>query len=96
VAAAEPTPPRPLVGEPRRRGSATATPPPAADATVDLGLDELAARADAEQSGLHDRRSLQKLHELERDNQRLRAELDKARAGERGAGQGRSAASASS
>ena len=72
--------PAPAPEPSRRRSGSTTAPAPEPDGPVDLGLDELAARADAEQSGVHDRKSLQKLHALERDNQRLRAELDKARA----------------
>src|SRR5262249_46845953 len=34
-----------------------------------------------EQSGIHDRRSVQRVQTLERDNQRLRAELEKVRQG---------------
>jgi CheY-like chemotaxis protein len=67
-------------------GLATASPPAATPSrpgsAIDLGLDEVAARADEEQhSGVHDRRTLQKVHTLERENQRLRAELDKLRDG---------------
>jgi CheY-like chemotaxis protein len=58
--------------------------PTAGPVGIDLGLDEVYARADAEQSGVHDRRTLQKIHTLERDNARLKAELDKARQGDGG------------
>jgi len=77
---------RPLTAPPPSSGAARAkpltTPPVDEPAPFDLGLDEIAARADAEQSGVHDRRTLQKLHQLERDNQRLKAELDKAKTAE--------------
>ena len=47
---------------------------------VDLGLDEVAVRAESEQSGVHDRRSLQRVGELERQLAQLKTELDRARA----------------
>jgi len=52
--------------------------PPAEPSGLDLGLEEVAARADAEQSAITDRRTLQKVHLLERENARLKGELDKA------------------
>ena len=64
-------------------------PAPAADAGIDLGLEEVAARADAEQSGVHDRRTLQKIHQLERENAKLKGELEKARQGGEARTQGR-------
>ncbi len=47
---------------------------------LNLGLDEIAEMADEEQSGIHDRRALQKLHTLEQENDRLKAALTKATA----------------
>lgn len=87
-----PPPPEPIAAAPAAEPLPEPAPPaPPADAGIDLGLDEIAARADAEQSGVHDRRVLQKLHGLERDNARLKAELDKARqsAADGGKAQGR-------
>ena len=46
---------------------------------VDLGLDEVAERAESEQSGVHDRRSLQRVGELERQVGQLKTELERAR-----------------
>lgn len=47
---------------------------------VDLGLDRIAQDADRDQSGLHDRRELRKINELERQLTQLKAELDRTRA----------------
>jgi CheY-like chemotaxis protein len=46
---------------------------------IDLGLDAVAETAERDQSGVHDRRTLQRLHMLERDNARLKSELDRAK-----------------
>lgn len=73
-------PPEPELEMPPVAAIPEPPPEPAPDPGIDLGLDEIAARADAEQSGVHDRRTLQKIHGLERDNARLKAELEKARA----------------
>ncbi|MCE9580677.1 MAG: response regulator, partial [Deltaproteobacteria bacterium] len=81
-------PPEPIAARSAMRAADATTPPPLAaiepeparaEPEFDLGLDEVAARADAEQSGVHDRRTLQRVHVLERDNARLKAELDKAK-----------------
>jgi len=47
---------------------------------VDLGLDRIAEDADRDQSGLHDRRELRKIHELERQITQLKAEVERTRA----------------
>ncbi len=47
---------------------------------VDLGLDRIAEEADRDQSGVHDRRELRKINELERQLTQLKAELDRTRA----------------
>ena len=85
-APAEPPPPmmleEPDTIPPTPAGGDTIPPPVqarAGDAVFDLGLDEIAARANEEQSGVHDRRTLQRIHVLERENARLKAELEKAR-----------------
>ncbi len=52
---------------------------PSMQPIVDLGLDEIAVRAESEQSGVHDRRSLQKVGELERQLAQLKTELERAR-----------------
>ena len=46
---------------------------------LDLGLDVVAEEADREQSGVHDRRSLRKIGELERQVAQLKGELERAR-----------------
>jgi CheY-like chemotaxis protein len=53
--------------------------PELVDAAVDLGLDAVADQAREEQSGVHDRRTLQRIHNLERENGRLKNELEKLR-----------------
>ncbi|MBA3455552.1 MAG: response regulator, partial [Deltaproteobacteria bacterium] len=47
---------------------------------VDLGLDQIAQDADRDQSGVHDRRELRKINDLERQLTQLKAELERARA----------------
>ncbi len=47
---------------------------------VDLGLDRIAEDADRDQSGLHDRRELRKINELERQISQLKAEVERTRA----------------
>ena len=56
-----------------------ATPEPASDGIdLGLGLDKVAEMATEEQSGIHDRRVLQKVTTLERENERLKAALEQA------------------
>ena len=62
-----------------------ATPPAGTRTTavlnvVDLGLDRIAQDADRDQSGLHDRRELRKINELERQLAQLKTELERTRA----------------
>lgn len=55
-------------------------PPRAGDRSVpDLGLDRVAESVSQERSGRHQSPTQSRLHELERDNERLRAELEKIR-----------------
>lgn len=89
--AARPT--EPAAEPPRRRSSprfadlpampsslaSTEEPPRRPRTNLDLGLDEVAERADREQSGVFDRRALHRTAELERENHQLRAELSRAR-----------------
>lgn len=65
---------------------AAAQPATAGDAGLDLGLDEVAAIAHEEQSGLHDPRTLHKMHLLESENSRLRTELESLKKAPSGAG----------
>ncbi len=53
--------------------------PRRARSELDLGLDEVAERADREQSGVFDRRTMQRVADLERENIQLKAELVRAR-----------------
>jgi len=91
----EPTPPAPEPTRPRFIEASTGTnigaapAPVAADKpsrpsgvlnVVDLGLDRIAEDADRDQSGLHDRRELRKIHELERQITQLKAEVERTRA----------------
>jgi CheY-like chemotaxis protein len=82
IAALEPEPepePEPI---PEPVPAPAPAPPASRGSVIDLGLDEIAARATEEQtSGVHDRRTLQKLHVLERENQRLKSELERSREG---------------
>lgn len=72
--------------EPRRADKGTMSPvaaePRAGRRTnpPDLGLDDIAKRAESEQSGVHDRKGLRKIDELERQITQLKTELDRARA----------------
>ena len=92
LAEPEPTVMRePIINEPARRpASPTGAPrphsptgsqsPSGAHPPVDLGLDDVAQRAESEQSGLYDRKSLRKIGELERQIAQLKTELERARA----------------
>ena len=66
----------PVAAEPRAaepRAGRKTNPP-------DLGLDDIAKRAESEQSGVYDRKGLRKIDELERQITQLKTELDRARA----------------
>ncbi|MBA3458444.1 MAG: hypothetical protein H0T46_00670, partial [Deltaproteobacteria bacterium] len=88
----EPPPPPPPAELPRRSPSITSQPIGGAGTGArgssgllainvpDLGLDDVAADANREQSGLHDRRGLRKVGELERQIAQLKVELDRTRA----------------
>jgi len=60
-----------------------AVPAPIADgdAAPDLGLDRVAEMATEDASGVTDRKSLQKIFALEKENARLKSELEQAKAG---------------
>src|SRR5690606_27980297 len=47
---------------------------------VDLGLGHVAADAEREQSGVHDRKAIRTIDELERQITQLKAELERSRA----------------
>ncbi len=53
---------------------------PQIEEDIDLGLDAIAELAEEEQSGIHDRGELNKLRELEAEIERLRGEVDAAKA----------------
>jgi hypothetical protein len=65
----------PLEPPPVQSRRITGTHPP-----IDLGLDVVAQDADREQSGAYDRRSLRKIHDLEREISQLKQDLDRSRA----------------
>lgn len=72
-----------IAAESRRTNSDTATPRAArqtGNPIVDLGLDAVAQRAESEQSGVHDRKAVRKIDELERQITQLKQELERARA----------------
>jgi len=78
--AAEPEPAVDAPIEPAPGPPIHETPSRISSPVVDLGLDEIAADAVREQSGVYDRRALRQIGELERQIAQLKTELDRSRA----------------
>ncbi|HTM22826.1 MAG TPA: hypothetical protein VL172_20025, partial [Kofleriaceae bacterium] len=84
AAAKEPEPKKPEPApEPPRAADLAPLPaapvPAAAESVPDLGLDAVVEMAVEEASGVTDRKSLQKIHHLETENRRLKAELEQSK-----------------
>ncbi|NVB84397.1 MAG: response regulator, partial [Kofleriaceae bacterium] len=80
---------QPLPSAPRAHSPTGAhASPSGAHPAVDLGLDDIAQRAESEQSGLYDRKSLRTIGELERQISQLKTELERARAAAEAAAKG--------